>query len=104
MPISYVLINCDFGSEETIMSELKSTDGIDEVHGTFGVYDIIARVSSTDADSLREITQQEAIEYSRDLTNNSIYEVRYIEASAKIGINVDFVFDHMIKTMDNIYK
>ncbi len=55
MPISYVLINCDLGSEEIIMSKLKSTDGVDEVHSTFGVYDIIAKVSSTDANSLREI-------------------------------------------------
>jgi len=55
MPAAYVLINCDLGSEEKIMSELKSIDGVDEVHGTFGVYDIIAKVSSAESNSLREI-------------------------------------------------
>jgi len=55
MPIAYVLINCDLGSEEKIMSELKSTDGVDEVHGAFGVYDIIAKISSAESNSLREI-------------------------------------------------
>jgi len=55
MPIAYVLINCDLGSEEKIMSELKSVDGVDEVYGTFGVYDIIAKVSSAESNSLREI-------------------------------------------------
>ena len=55
MPISYVLINCDLGFEEKIMSELKSIDGVDEVRGTYGVYDIIAKVSSAESNSLREI-------------------------------------------------
>ena len=55
IPSAFVLINCDLGYEEKIISELKSIDGVDEVHGTFGVYDIVAKVSSEEVDSLREI-------------------------------------------------
>ena len=36
MSTAYVLINCDLGSEEFVISELKSIEGVIEVHGTFG--------------------------------------------------------------------
>jgi len=55
IPNAFVLINCELGSEEKIISELKCIDGVDEVHGTYGVYDIVAKVSSEEVDSLREI-------------------------------------------------
>jgi len=48
MGFAYVLINCDLGSEEDIISQLKTIDGVKEVQGTFGVYDILARVESHD--------------------------------------------------------
>lgn len=54
MPISYVLINCELGSEEAIISELKSIEGVVEVHGTFGAYDILAKVESSQIETIRE--------------------------------------------------
>jgi DNA-binding Lrp family transcriptional regulator len=51
---AYVLINCDLGSEEAVISELKLIDGIIEVHGTFGAYDILAKVESSLVEKLRE--------------------------------------------------
>jgi DNA-binding Lrp family transcriptional regulator len=50
----YVLINCELGSEEAVISELKSIEGIKEVHGTFGAYDILAKVESDQVEKLRE--------------------------------------------------
>ena len=55
MAIAYVLINCELGAEESIIQQLKSLDGIVEVHGTFGAYDILAKVESPAVDVLREI-------------------------------------------------
>ncbi len=46
MATAYVLINCELGSEEGVISELKSIEGVVEVHGTFGAYDILAKVES----------------------------------------------------------
>jgi len=40
MAEAYVLINCEIGSEEKVIEELKTIDGVKEVHGTFGAYDI----------------------------------------------------------------
>ena len=50
----YVLINCELGSEEVVISELKSIEGVKEVHGTFGAYDILAKVESDQVEKLRE--------------------------------------------------
>ena len=55
MATAYVLINCELGSEESIIQELKNLDGVIEVHGTFGAYDILAKIESTTVDALREI-------------------------------------------------
>jgi len=38
---AYVLINCELGSEEAAIAELKSIESVVEVHGTFGAYDIL---------------------------------------------------------------
>ncbi len=54
MATAYVLVNCELGSEEAIISELKTIDGVVEVHGTFGAYDILAKVESSQVESLRE--------------------------------------------------
>ncbi len=44
MTTAYVLINCDLGYEEQIIEELKHLSDVKEVHGTFGAYDILAKV------------------------------------------------------------
>ncbi len=55
METAYVLINCDLGSEEEILDSLKHMESVKEVHGTFGAYDIIAKVENDNKDNLREI-------------------------------------------------
>jgi len=54
MPTAYVLINCDLGSEEEIIKELKKLPRAVEVSGVYGVYDIIAKIRSDTMDKLRE--------------------------------------------------
>ena len=51
---AFVLINCELGSEEQIISELKTFSDITQVNGTFGAYDIIAEVSSESIEKVRE--------------------------------------------------
>ena len=51
---AYVLINCDLGSEESVITELKSLEGVAEVHGIFGAYDVLAKVESKQVETLRE--------------------------------------------------
>jgi uncharacterized protein with GYD domain len=54
MEIAYVLVNCDLGCEEAIIEDLKHLDSVKEISGTFGAYDIIAKVENPDKDKLRE--------------------------------------------------
>ncbi|MFY9872863.1 MAG: Lrp/AsnC ligand binding domain-containing protein [Candidatus Nitrosopolaris sp.] len=54
MPTAYVLINCDLGSEEEIIKELKKLTEVIEVSGVYGVYDIILKIKSETMDRLRE--------------------------------------------------
>lgn len=54
MDTAYVLINCDLGSEEEILDSLKHMESVKEVHGTFGAYDIIAKIENQDKNKLRE--------------------------------------------------
>ena len=54
MAEAYILINCEIGSEEDVITALKNIDSIKEVHGTFGAYDILARIESPQVEDLRE--------------------------------------------------
>ncbi|HIA09601.1 MAG: Lrp/AsnC ligand binding domain-containing protein [Candidatus Nitrosopelagicus sp.] len=54
MATAYVLINCELGSEEAIIQQLNSIDGVKEAHGTFGAYDILAKIESSTVEALRE--------------------------------------------------
>ncbi len=59
MPTAYVLLNSDVGSDESIINEVKQIladeDIKFEVQGVYGVYDIILKLSSNDAENLRSI-------------------------------------------------
>ena len=54
MAQAFVLINCELGSEEQIISELKTFSDVKKVQGTFGAYDIIAMISSETVEKIRE--------------------------------------------------
>ena len=54
MATAYVLINCELGSEESIIQQLKNIETVKEVHGTFGAYDILAKLESSTVETLRE--------------------------------------------------
>jgi DNA-binding Lrp family transcriptional regulator len=54
MATAYVLINCELGSEEEIIKQLKELEGVTEVHRTFGAYDILSKIESSSVESLRE--------------------------------------------------
>lgn len=55
MAKAYVLINCDLGSEKQVIDSLSELDNVKEVHGTLGLYDIIAKVEDESKEKLSEI-------------------------------------------------
>ena len=55
MPVAYVLINCELGSENEMIEKMRKVPEVVEVYRVFGVYDIIAKISSDDKETLKEI-------------------------------------------------
>ena len=59
MPTAYVLINSDLGSDQLIINEVKQILEQSkikfEVQGVYGVYDIVLKISSGDAEELRSV-------------------------------------------------
>ena len=58
MPTSYILINSDLGTDESIITKIKEIlanekDIQYEIQGVYGVYDIVLKLSSDDIDTLR---------------------------------------------------
>lgn len=54
MPVAYVLINCETGYEDRVIGELCGIDGVVEVNGVYGAYDIVAKAQSDSMDKLKE--------------------------------------------------
>lgn len=65
MSSAYVLINCDVGSEERVLSELKSIKKIKETHGVFGAYDIVARIEAPSDTMIKDVVTSKIRAISR---------------------------------------
>tara|TARA_B100000378_G_scaffold74343_1_gene57711 strand:- start:723 stop:983 length:261 start_codon:yes stop_codon:yes gene_type:complete len=60
VPIAYVLINSDLGTDESIIKKLKDILSAEkdvkfEIQGVYGIYDIILKLTSSNAERLRSI-------------------------------------------------
>ena len=58
MPTSYILINSDLGTDESIITKIKEVLGDEnniqyEIQGVYGVFDIVLKLSSDDISTLR---------------------------------------------------
>jgi len=52
---AFVLITCESGAEHAVIEDLGQIDGIKEIAGTFGSYDIVATFEVDSVESLREV-------------------------------------------------
>lgn len=55
MSAAYVLIHCDMGYEEQIISAIKSIKNVKEIQGVFGAYDIVVKVEAPSSDILEDV-------------------------------------------------
>jgi len=53
------VLNCELGSEEQVISDLKSMDCVKDVYGTFGAYDILANLECDNIEDLRQLIVSE---------------------------------------------
>ena len=59
MPLAFVLINAEVGSEDQVVKKLRETDNVKEAHLVYGVYDLIAKVEAETMDKLKDVIAQE---------------------------------------------
>ena len=59
MSKAYIMMNCIVGEEKTIIESLQKIVGVKEVHGTLGLYDIVAQIECTTDEKIQRIVTQE---------------------------------------------
>ncbi|MFM8658647.1 MAG: Lrp/AsnC ligand binding domain-containing protein [Candidatus Nitrosotenuis sp.] len=60
MPIAFILLNSDLGSDQEIVTKLKEILAVEkgvkyEVQGVYGIYDIVVKIEAASSDLLRSI-------------------------------------------------
>ena len=55
MPMAFVLINAEIGSEEEVLKELNKVEGVVEAFVVYGVYDVVTKIRSDTMDKLKDI-------------------------------------------------
>ena len=55
LPLAFVLINAEIGSEDEVLQELRKLSNVKESYVVYGVYDIVAKVEAESMDKLKEI-------------------------------------------------
>ncbi|HEX9845988.1 MAG TPA: Lrp/AsnC ligand binding domain-containing protein [Candidatus Nitrosotenuis sp.] len=60
MPTAFILLNSDLGSDQEIVTKIKEILNVEkglkfEVQGVYGIYDIVVKIESENADHLRSI-------------------------------------------------
>ena len=55
MPMAFVLINAEIGSEEEVLKELSKVEGVVEAFVVYGVYDVVAKIRADTMDKLKDV-------------------------------------------------
>lgn len=55
---AYLLITCNKGELDKVITQIEHLDSIKEIQGTYGAYDIIAKIESTTLDHLQSFIVQ----------------------------------------------
>jgi DNA-binding Lrp family transcriptional regulator len=51
---AYVMINCEMGSESSVIDKLKPIECVKEVAGVFGNYDVLVKIQSAKIDEIKQ--------------------------------------------------
>jgi len=62
---AYILASCDAGSDEYVVNRLKDIDEVKEAHGTFGIYDVIAKIESENDEEFRYVISKKIRKISK---------------------------------------
>jgi DNA-binding Lrp family transcriptional regulator len=54
MPMAFVLINTEIGSEGEVLKELLKIEGVKEAYVVYGVYDVVAKIKADTMEKLKD--------------------------------------------------
>ncbi|MGI0047143.1 MAG: Lrp/AsnC ligand binding domain-containing protein [Nitrosotalea sp.] len=54
METAYVMINCEMGSESVVIEKIKPIEGVKEITGVFGNYDVLVKIQSTKVEDISQ--------------------------------------------------
>ena len=58
MPMAYVLLNTEIGSETEVIKALKKLEGVESAFNLWGIYDIIASIKTDSMEKLTDIVNK----------------------------------------------
>ena len=53
--VAYMMITCETGCEISVLESIRELEGIKEIKGTIGSYDIILKIESESTEQLRDL-------------------------------------------------
>jgi len=74
MQRAFILINCEPGSENSVIDKLKQTDCVTQANKTLGTYDVIAKVESDSHSILNSIISNQIRKIDRINSTNTLLE------------------------------
>lgn len=72
MHLGYVLLNCDLGTEEYILEELKRIPEVKKAYVTFGTYDIIVEIQAKTQEDFDKVISQGIRNISRVISTMTL--------------------------------
>lgn len=75
MATAYVLINCAPGSDDFVVSELKAIDSVKAAHGTFGTFDVIAKIEDDSEERLNNVITKQIRKLEKIRSTLTLYAV-----------------------------
>ncbi len=91
MESAFVLINCDLGSENSVIDELNHLNGVKEVHGTYGIYDIIAKVESERPETLKRTITDQIRKLHHITSTLTLIETENVEETSQADLIPDVI-------------
>ena len=74
MEIAYVLVKSEMAHEMEVLNEILKLDGVKEVQGTFGVYDIFVKI---------EVNSSKQIQ---DIITNKIHHLKNVVSTTTLSV------------------
>ena len=100
MAHAFILINCELGYERDVIDELKQVSDVSGICGVFGAYDIVAVLTSSSADKIRETVIGEIRKIRHIRSTLTLAEVDQINPDSLILIDSVNVITNGFKYLD----